>query len=301
MQVSVTHIAKIVLPKLAWLNPVTIYLENPHPGRGKITIECFRQSWSYSWSSMDGRRIEEFFISCDDEYLATCLSTCSSHIPVTEPSVLCAYLRKMIIQQRRAGELEKKNARRFWDESDTITLTSNYCSNTELMYGVLGDDWWLSLPQKENPDYNYLVRIIQAVREGLREYIKGTPFTGHPATASALRMISQLDKPEHHFRPSEWAEAMAKRINDEIGLPMVEVAMVDGYPRIALIHGMEKILDEHHDEAPPPIKSVVIPGTFNYPPAGVARNMEGTPIGDRLGADVGLINGAAPLSNHDEK
>lgn len=175
MQVSVTHTTKIVLTQLARLDPVTIYLDNPMLGRGKITIECFRKSWSSSWPSMGGRRVEEFFISCDDEYLASSLSTCSSHIPVTEPSALCDYLRPMIIQQRRAGELEKKQARRFWNEADTITLTSDYCSNTELMYDVLGDDWWLSLPQKENPDYNHLVRIIQAVREGLREYIKGTP------------------------------------------------------------------------------------------------------------------------------
>lgn len=175
MQVSVTHTTKIVLTQLQRLDPVTIYLDNQMPGRGKITIECFRKSWSSFWPSIGDRRVEEFFVSCDDEYLASSLSTCSSHIPVTEPSALCDYLRPMIIQQRRAGELERKQARRFWNEADTITLTSDYCSNTELMYYVLGDDWWLSLPQKENPDYNYLVRIIQAVREGLREYIKGTP------------------------------------------------------------------------------------------------------------------------------
>lgn len=175
MQVSVTHTTKIVLTQLERLDPVTIYLDNPTPGRGKITIECFGKSWSSFWPAMGGRRVEEFFVSCDDEYLAGNLSTCRSHIPVTDQDEICVCVREGIVKQRLAGELEKDDARRFWNEADSVTLTSDYCSNPELMHAALGDDWWLWLPEKENPDYNYLVRIIQAVREGLREYIKGTP------------------------------------------------------------------------------------------------------------------------------
>lgn len=29
----------------------------------------------------------------------------------------------------------------------------------------------MDLPEKENPDYTHLIRVIQAVREGLRQYI----------------------------------------------------------------------------------------------------------------------------------
>lgn len=175
MQVSVTHTTKIALTELEKLDPVTIYLDNPAPSRGKITIECFGKSWSSFWPAMGGRRVEEFFVSCNDDYLAGNLSSCRSHIPVTDMEELGEFLRGRIVEHRRAGELDKDDARKYWDEADSITLTSDYCSNNDLMYDVLGDDWWLSLPEKENPDYNYLVLVIQTVREGLREYIKGNP------------------------------------------------------------------------------------------------------------------------------
>lgn len=175
MQVSVSHTTKIVLTELEKLDPVTIYLDNPAPSRGKITIECFGKSWSSFWPAMGGRRVEEFFVSCNDDYLAGNLSSCRSHIPVTDMEELGEFLRGRIVEQRRAGELDKDDARKYWDEADNITLTSDYCSNNDLMHDVLGDDWWLSLPEKENPDYNYLVLVIQTVREGLREYIKDNP------------------------------------------------------------------------------------------------------------------------------
>lgn len=177
MQVSVSHTTKIVLSKLQRLDPVSIYLDNPEPGRGKITIECFGKSWSSFWPAMGGRRVEEFFVTCDDEYLAGNLSTCRSHIPVTDQDEICAWVRDGIVKRRLAGELEREDARRLWGYADSVTLTSDYCSNPDLLVAALGDDWWLCLPEKENPDYNYLVRIIQAVKDGLREYINGSSVT----------------------------------------------------------------------------------------------------------------------------
>lgn len=171
MKIQVSTNIKLGLTELDRLDPVTIYLENFEPGRGRITITCFRKSWSASWPAMGGRSVEQFFISCDDEYLAGNLSTCRSHVPITDMGELGEYLRGKIIQQRRCGELEKDDALKFWNEADSITLTNDYCSNTELMEAVLGEDWWMDLPEKENPDYTHLIRVIQAVREGLCQYI----------------------------------------------------------------------------------------------------------------------------------
>lgn len=83
--------------------------------------------------------------------------------------------------------------------------------------------------------------------------IYATPLIGDPVqhySALALSMIAAHDHPENRLRPGAWAEAVAKSFNDKIGLPMVEVVMVDGYPRVGLIHGMGKILDELASEAP---------------------------------------------------
>ncbi|MFM5713787.1 hypothetical protein ACET77_06200 [Aeromonas allosaccharophila] len=171
MKLETSTTTKIVLTELEKLDPVTIYLDNPAPSRGKITIECFGKSWSSFWPAMGGRRVEEFFVSCNDDYLAGNLSSISSHTPITDMEELGEFLRGRIVEQRRAGELDKDDARKYWDEADNVTLTSDYCSNNDLMYDVLGDEWWHCLPEKENPDYNYLVLVIQTVREGLRQYI----------------------------------------------------------------------------------------------------------------------------------
>lgn len=67
--------------------------------------------------------------------------------------------------------------------------------------------------------------------------IYATQFIGDPGSHYsdlALSMVNKLDKPEHHFRPREWAEAMAQRINNEIGLPMVEAVTVEGHARVCL-------------------------------------------------------------------
>ena len=35
------------------------------------------------------------------------------------------------------------------------------------MNELMGDEWWYRLPQKPNPDYVYLCRIIRTVQEAL--------------------------------------------------------------------------------------------------------------------------------------
>lgn len=39
---------------------------------------------------------------------------------------------------------------------------------SETMESLLGEEWWYRLPEKENPDYEYLCRIIRAAQDALR-------------------------------------------------------------------------------------------------------------------------------------
>jgi len=34
-------------------------------------------------------------------------------------------------------------------------------------HDVDGDEWWYSLPQKKNPSYEYLTRIVDTIKEAL--------------------------------------------------------------------------------------------------------------------------------------
>ena len=63
------------------LDPVTVFLEDYEPGKGKITIECYGKSWSAYWGGMSGDDVATFFCRCDQHYLAKNLSSISSSIP----------------------------------------------------------------------------------------------------------------------------------------------------------------------------------------------------------------------------
>ncbi|HHQ4661848.1 hypothetical protein ACTG2C_22585 [Aeromonas veronii] len=173
MKVAVSQTTQLVLTELESLDPITVYLENHEPGRGRITIQCFDASWTAAWGAMGGRSVEAFFISCDDHYLAKNLSSIRDEV-MAEGEAMTNYVRGHIIQRRKWREFDKERARELWDAAEGIEVTNSYCSNPGLMLDAVGDEWWYGLPMVENPDYTYLCRIIQAVRDGLREYTKNT-------------------------------------------------------------------------------------------------------------------------------
>lgn len=173
MKVAVSQTTQLVLTELESIDPITVYLENHEPGRGRITIQCFDASWTAAWGAMGGRSVEAFFISCDDHYLAKNLSSIRDEV-MAEGEAMTNYVRGHIIQRRKWREFDKERARELWDAAEGIEVTNSYCSNPGLMLDAVGDEWWYGLPMVENPDYTYLCRIIQAVRDGLREYTKNT-------------------------------------------------------------------------------------------------------------------------------
>ena len=171
MKLAVTKTTDLSMTDIAGLDPLTVFLENFAPGRGGITIKCAGKSWSTGWGAMGGRTVEQFFVSCDDDYLIGCLSSIRPDIAVTDSDKLEPWLRGEIVKMRRAKDLKKDTARDYWNDAACIVITSSWCSHSELMEAVIGDDWWHFLPTVENPEFTYLTRIVRTVREGLREYL----------------------------------------------------------------------------------------------------------------------------------
>lgn len=52
------------------LDPIRIITENHGPGRGLITITCAGKAWTSWWGAMGLESVEEFFCSCNTDYLA---------------------------------------------------------------------------------------------------------------------------------------------------------------------------------------------------------------------------------------
>ena len=171
MKVETSTCKKVVISDLISsefkLDPVTVFLEDYEPGKGKITIECYGQSWSAYWGGMSGDDVATFFCRCDESYLSGNLSRISSSIP--DYSALPALAKKEIIRSRRAGGLDSYDARELFNDAERLDVERESELDQRLMHSVFGDDWWYCIPEKENPDYQYLCRIIGAVQAGLKQ------------------------------------------------------------------------------------------------------------------------------------
>lgn len=172
VEVATAHVTALRLTGLDNLDPITVYLDNPEPGRGQITIRCWDTSWTAGWRGLSGRSVEKFFVAQNDHYLAKNLGSIPEEVTV-EGEVLAKHLKGMVCGLRRSRKLSKGEARGIWDDCIGVEITEEYCRDHYILTVLLGGGWWHDLPTMPNPDYVYLCRIIQAVRDGLRKYIEG--------------------------------------------------------------------------------------------------------------------------------
>lgn len=169
MKVETTQTATYKITEVKALDLITVYCENFEPGKGKITVECYGQSWSAYWGGMSGMTVERFFCSCDDGYIS---GNFGMHTPSLDShEKFGEYLKKEILKLRRNNELSSEEAKDYWfDIEHTLHLVDDepLCQRThEIAQAVIGDEWWYAIPKIPNPDYQYLCRIIKAVQEAL--------------------------------------------------------------------------------------------------------------------------------------
>ena len=171
MQVELSTVQKLNLTELMGdphkLDPVSVILEDFEPGKGKIIIECYGQSWSAYWGGMGVKSIANFFCSCDEHYIAKKLSSISGDIP--DYGSLQTAAQREVCRLRRSGELRKDEARDLFDDAGYFSYAeATHDLNGSAMKAIFGDEWWHSIPDKPNPDYQYLCRIIKAVQAGIK-------------------------------------------------------------------------------------------------------------------------------------
>ena len=166
MKIEKSQITKVALTEVDGLDSITVILENYEPGKGKIIIECFGKSWSSYWGAMSGDAIEVFFCRCDEHYLAGNLDS-GIRSEIDDLEGLADHARDDICTRRRELDLEKEEARKLFDLADDLEGVESLDSAASAMSEIFGDEWWYSIPEKPNPKYEYLCRIIKAVQSGL--------------------------------------------------------------------------------------------------------------------------------------
>ena len=161
MKIEQSTVRKINISEIDRLDPISIYLEDYEPRKGKITISCYDKSWHSYWGGMGDRTIDKFFLSCDNHYLSKNLSNIKSN--VNDYDALC----EKIKEEKQDGYLHDE-IESLDDDCDWDAWIRN---NTDVMTEVFGEEWWYDIPTKENHEYAYLCRIIDVVKNVLRENI----------------------------------------------------------------------------------------------------------------------------------
>ncbi len=182
MEVNVATAVKLTLTNLKNLDPVTVYLEEFSPKQGRIVIHCWGKAWAAFWPAMGSRGIAQFFVDSDNPYLAKNLDSDLKRDVYDYESLYVLLMRKVVGKLSDRGLSEDD---RYYFESVRRALNNDQDSfsddregelwcydNSEYLCCLIGDEWWDEIPKKPNHDYQYLCRIIDVVREGLKEYIK---------------------------------------------------------------------------------------------------------------------------------
>ena len=168
MKVNTSTVTKIYITDADKLDPVTVYAEDVGARKGKITIECYGESWSAYWDGMGNNTIADFFCSCDEHYIAGKLSSIRADVP--DYDGLADKAKSEIIKLRKELDIDKTEARQLFDGADNFNgdlLSDNEQQKT--MSEIFGDEWWYSIPDKPNHRYQYLCRIILAVQTAFKQ------------------------------------------------------------------------------------------------------------------------------------
>ena len=171
MKITEEKIRRLTISEVPGIDPIRVMLEDIGPGQGRINIECWGQSWANYWGGMGKETIAQFFATCDEHYLAGKLRGELRH-EIFDPEHLKDTLKSEVIKERKAGWISHREARSKFNEIEALNVPETeeqLWSISGDMERLVGNEWWCSIPKKPNPDYLYLCRIINTVRDALRE------------------------------------------------------------------------------------------------------------------------------------
>lgn len=166
MKLEETKVRKIKVTEIYdshGLDPIHIYLEDYEAGSGKITISCYDKTWHSFWGAMGDSPITEFFLSCDNGYIAKNLSSIPSNI--NDYEALGDKIKEHYGEEIDWVVLDELSAL-YGDQQDGRSWVEQ---NANIMEEVFGCDWYYDIPQMANPKYKYLTRIIDATKEALEK------------------------------------------------------------------------------------------------------------------------------------
>lgn len=163
MNIETTPIKCLKITEIDYLDPITVFIENIKPKKGKVTIECFGKSWTCFWTSMPCETVEDFLLLKDEDYIVGKLSDIPSLVPV-KGQELRDYIRESIQIAKEDGRIDE-------NEAKVLIKFSTFESADQIpdcfIMQIFGDSAYFSPPHEDNPEYDHLCRIVGAVKKAL--------------------------------------------------------------------------------------------------------------------------------------
>lgn len=169
MDIQTSTVKKIVINKVSNLDSIAVYLEDYSKGKGKVTITCFNDSWTYCWTAMGDNTLAEFISTCDNHYLSEKLNPTVDR-EICDNKAYEKFAKDHIIYRRRKDCIPKEEARELYDKCRYLG-DYKYEDSAEfarIMYEIFGDDWYECEPKRLNPKYQYFCRILDTIKEALK-------------------------------------------------------------------------------------------------------------------------------------
>ncbi|WP_426201088.1 hypothetical protein [Pseudomonas sp. TWP3-1] len=175
LKVERSTVTKLVITGAQNLDPITVFLEDLAPSKGKITVSCWGKSWAAYWGGMwDGHTIAQSFCELNTSYI---IGYFDQNIRSRQFSgdALANEAQRLVLKDRRRFGYTSDEAREMFDAAEDLreppSIDHLHGALSELMTKLFGDEWWhmTSDATEPNPDYAYLERIILAVQQALRQ------------------------------------------------------------------------------------------------------------------------------------
>ncbi|HHI0407252.1 TPA: hypothetical protein ACP4PI_000300 [Escherichia coli] len=173
MKIEKMDVLAFTISEVERLDPVRVMIENYEPGKGRITITCFGKAWTGAWFAMGGDTVQEFIKRVGNEYLIGYFDQQLESTVDDDNDENLIFVKSEILRLRRQLEISHEEARAMWYEAENADDVKACCCDYlvgEKLLGLFGDDpWYAKWPKVPNHEYQYLDRIVSAVRDGLNE------------------------------------------------------------------------------------------------------------------------------------
>ena len=139
-----------ILTNLDRLDPVTVYVTNYNPGQGKMVVECYGEAWTAYWGGMGGNTLQQFVLTCDNDYILNKMLKNTTQTDFDE-----------------INEIVHKRGFSFCVTSDV-----EVAMQADDMAECFGPDWYMDLPTCNTTEYEYLGRILNAIKGAFTEELQ---------------------------------------------------------------------------------------------------------------------------------